>query len=230
MSEEKKKIGYGNPPKHTQFGSEGKPGGRPKGAKNRPKPLTDASLRKVFLEMANRPVAIRENGEEVEIPMKEAVARRLLHNAITTKKVSEGEAALNFLTTAEEKEKEEYDAKIERYLAYGRRWYQELAYQKKHGIDGPKPLIHPDDIFLNTQTGEIICLGLPSPEGESFHAFVLRNLAWCDEKEKDLLEFMSGENDKKKERTQVLLAGNHSLRELFKQHILKPPVWVRLCR
>lgn len=68
-------IGYGRPPKHTQFrpGQSGNPKGRPKGSKN---------LMKIVEELAKENVVIRQNGRRRTIDGKEAVLRSLFLKAL----------------------------------------------------------------------------------------------------------------------------------------------------
>jgi hypothetical protein len=68
-------VGYGKPPKATQFkkGRSGNPNGRPKGAKG-----VKANLRRDL----ETKITIREGNREIKIPKAEAVAKRLIANAL----------------------------------------------------------------------------------------------------------------------------------------------------
>ncbi|WP_162913995.1 DUF5681 domain-containing protein [Taklimakanibacter lacteus] len=71
-------TGYGNPPKATRFrkGQSGNPAGKPKGARNKPRPQSER-LRSLMLEEAYRPIKVSDNGEEATMPMAQAVFRSL---------------------------------------------------------------------------------------------------------------------------------------------------------
>ncbi|WP_165354788.1 DUF5681 domain-containing protein [Tropicimonas sp. IMCC6043] len=68
-------VGYGRPPKHTQFkkGQSGNPKGRPKGAKG-----FNASLQR---ELETK-ITVREGNREVKISKAEAAARRFVATAL----------------------------------------------------------------------------------------------------------------------------------------------------
>ena len=69
-------VGYGNPPKHSQFkkGTSGNKNGRPKGAKN---------LATLFHTALNQRVAISENGQRRTITKLEAAIMQLTNKAAT---------------------------------------------------------------------------------------------------------------------------------------------------
>ncbi len=71
-------VGYGRPPDSGRFrkGVSGNPAGRPKGAKNRPRPESDR-LRALIRREAYRPVKLRIDGAEVTLPLAQAAMRSL---------------------------------------------------------------------------------------------------------------------------------------------------------
>ncbi len=69
-------VGRGKPPKHSQFkpGQSGNPGGRPKGRKR---------IFMSMLEEINKEISIVENGEIQKVLCGDAIAKRLIANAIS---------------------------------------------------------------------------------------------------------------------------------------------------
>jgi len=76
-------TGYRNPPAGARFrkGQSGNPAGRPKGSRNRPPPTQGERLRSLMLEEAYRPIKVSEDGEEITMPMAQAVFRSLAEAA-----------------------------------------------------------------------------------------------------------------------------------------------------
>jgi hypothetical protein len=68
------KVGYGNPPKHTQFekGKSGNPEGRPKGSRN---------FATVLQDELKRRVPVTEDGKRKKITKREATAKQLANKA-----------------------------------------------------------------------------------------------------------------------------------------------------
>ena len=71
-------VGYGKPPKHTQFkpGQSGNPKGKPKGCKNR-RTLMDEELNKI--------VKIKEGSKVKSVTKKEAMLMKLMQDALNGK-------------------------------------------------------------------------------------------------------------------------------------------------
>jgi Family of unknown function (DUF5681) len=69
------KVGYGRPPKATQFkaGKSGNPKGRPKGPK---------SVGAVLYDILHRRIEVTENGRTRRIPVLEVMLRRLANEAV----------------------------------------------------------------------------------------------------------------------------------------------------
>jgi Family of unknown function (DUF5681) len=69
-------VGYGKPPRHTQFkkGQSGNPRGRPKGSKN---------LTTLLTEALNEPVIVAENGGRRKITMRQAIIKQLVKRSAT---------------------------------------------------------------------------------------------------------------------------------------------------
>jgi hypothetical protein len=85
VSERGGEVGYGKPPKHTQFkpGRSGNPNGRPKGTKN---------LKTDLIEELSERVAITENGRPLKVSK-----QRLMVKALTAKAVKGDTKAASIL-------------------------------------------------------------------------------------------------------------------------------------
>ncbi len=84
-------VGYGKPPVSTRFvkGQSGNPRGRPRKSKPQPPRLSDAPSDGYLEEEAYRPVALRENGQGIELPTTQAVVRALAMGAIKGNRLSQ---------------------------------------------------------------------------------------------------------------------------------------------
>ncbi len=104
-------VGYRKPPEGVRFrkGQSGNPSGKPKGARNKPPPAQGA-LKSFMLEEAYRPIKVSEDGEEITLPMAQAVFRSLAQAAAK----GEARAQAMFLKLVSATEDEE--AAIEQML------------------------------------------------------------------------------------------------------------------
>lgn len=73
-------AGYRRPPIESRFrkGQSGNPAGRPKGSRNRQRPAPVERLQKLVLEEAYRLIKVNEDGEEVAMPIAQAIVRSLV--------------------------------------------------------------------------------------------------------------------------------------------------------
>lgn len=77
-------VGYGKPPKPTQFkkGQSGNPRGRPKGSKSKLPRLNEERMKTIILEEAYRNITVRDGMRNVTVPIAQAVLRSLAVNAV----------------------------------------------------------------------------------------------------------------------------------------------------
>ena len=153
-------VGYGRPPKGSQFpaGRSGNPKGRPKGARNKRPGPHEERLKEIVIEEAYRTIKVSEGKRQITIPMAKAVVRALAVSAARGQLRSQ-QAFTKLLAETERDRKELTDRVFDIALDYKRKWEQELERQKRLGIKGPEPLPHPDDIRLDFLTGQITING-----------------------------------------------------------------------
>lgn len=158
-------VGYGKPPKHARFakGKSGNPRGRPKKPKPRPLKLSDAPSDGFLAAEAYRPIALRENGQGIELPAIQAVLRAAVANAIKGNRLSQ-KYVLEYVARMEELH---FQLKMDHYRrleALKRQGERALAEHERQGLPPPDLLPHPDDIALNSSTGEVRIDGPETPE------------------------------------------------------------------
>lgn len=161
-------VGYKKPPKATQFskGETGNPRGRPRKPKPEERTITfsDAPYDAAFREEIYRKLKLRENGEEVELLVPQAIMRARIMSALKGNRF----AQKAILEELERKEQEYFQRKIDRciYLNRAKReGERKLAEAKKNNTEPPKLLPHPDDIVVNLSTGNAYVTG-PETEEE----------------------------------------------------------------
>lgn len=148
-------VGYGKPPRSTRFrkGQSGNPRGRPKKRKPKPIRLSDAPA-DIFLEQeAYRTLKFRENGEELELPVSQAVIRAMFANALKGNRLSQRYA----IEYVERKEERRFQNRIERFIRLEKLKLQgeeQIAEHRQRGQPPPDLLPHPDDIVLKHRTAE----------------------------------------------------------------------------
>lgn len=97
------KVGYGRPPKHTQFkkGNSGNPKGRPKKSRN---------AKIIIREVLRTNVEVTLNGKKQSIPVLEAVLRRLAGAAIAKNDLKAAQQLVNLAFRVEDDEVTPVDA------------------------------------------------------------------------------------------------------------------------
>jgi hypothetical protein len=151
-------VGYRKPPAHSRFkrGQSGNPKGRPRGARNRPKPpgLHEERLKSILMEEAYRIITVNDGARQVSIPMAQAVIRSLAVNAAKGNQRAQ-RLFTELLGSIERENKRLHDEWIEVATNYKVEWDMELERRKRLGITAPDPIPHPDHIVIDYRTGEV---------------------------------------------------------------------------
>ncbi len=164
-------VGYGKPPTEHRFqkGRSGNPKGRPKGSRN--KPAIDLSFgsratEAMMKQGAYRTITLREGEDVVELPVIQAVFRALGVSAIKGNRL----AQKTFAELMQGVEQADYESKLEHFEAfhhYKHEWTQAIERAEKSGLEVPKPLPHPDDVFLDFATGSVRIAGPLTKEAKA---------------------------------------------------------------
>lgn len=167
-------VGYGKPPKHTQFtkGRSGNPKGRPKKKSKRPIRLSDAVSDRFLEEEAYRQVTLRENGEMIQLPVLQAIMRSLTTNAVKGSRLSQ-KYFIEYVAQAEELS---YRAKMDRYLRLRdlkRDGEESLERARRNNAPMPDLLPHPDDIVLDHFNGNAYINGPATEEDAKYYDHIV---------------------------------------------------------
>lgn len=161
-------VGYKRPPCEHRFqkGRSGNPGGRPRGAKNKPKFDNSFGMRaaeEYLRHEAYRPVRIREGDELIELPAIQAVFRAMGVSAMKGNRFAQKTLA-ELVTGLEQRDA---DARFELFgtaIDYKQSWSERIAHCKERGLPVPEPIPHPDDIIINPVDGGVKFIGPQSED------------------------------------------------------------------
>jgi hypothetical protein len=151
-------VGYAKPPAEHRFqkGRSGNPQGRPKRSKNKPKPFDPGHqpTDNLILEEAYRPVTIREGDKVIELPAIQAAMRSLAISAMKGSRLSQ-RALAELVREVEDRKADELRRMMENAFDYKQKWTAEIERCRRHGLEDPTPIPHPDDIIIDMRTGHV---------------------------------------------------------------------------
>ena len=153
-------VGFRKPPVAARFkpGQSGNPRGRPKGVRNKRPALNEERLKTIIIDEAYRTIKVSEGRRQITIPIAQAVIRALAVNAARGQLRSQQTFAA-LLSQVEGANKALSDEWLQTAIEYKIHWEQELERRASLGVSGPEPLPHPDDVIIDTRTGQVIVKG-----------------------------------------------------------------------
>jgi len=175
ISANRYEVGYGKPPVSTRFvkGQSGNPQGRPRKPKPRPPRLSDGLSERFLEEEAYRPVALRENGQAIELAAAQAVIRSLAAGAIKGNRLSQ-KYFIEHLARLEQRNLERDVQNYVRLESLKRAGEKLLAAHERRGLPPPDLLPHPEDIVLRPSAGVAYVNGPETPEEVPLYEHVAR--------------------------------------------------------
>src|ERR1700719_947001 len=155
---------YRNPPVEHRFrkGVSGNPRGRPRKTRalistkigGQPGIGFEDRIKSLAIEEAYRPITIREGDRVERVPVIQAILRKVAVAAAN----GNTRAQQNYLTLLIGAEADRRVATMEMLktaVEYKEYWGQVLAERARSGALGPEPVPHPDDIIIDSETGEV---------------------------------------------------------------------------
>src|SRR5580704_6279774 len=155
---------YRNPPIEHRFrkGVSGNPRGRPRKTRalvstkigGQPGIGFEDRIKSLAIEEAYRPITIREGDRIERVPVVQAILRKVAVAAAN----GNTRAQQNYLTLLIGAEADRRVATMELFASaveYKEHWGRVLTERARSGATGPEPIPHPDDVVIDSKTGEV---------------------------------------------------------------------------
>ena len=184
-------VGYGKPPKATQFkkNQSGNPGGSSIKARSKATNPYDTTLATLWKEEGDREFPMTVNGKTEMVTLIRGVIRRTYFDAMAGKPTALRLAHLNG-RRSETDRREMYREQVRDAAEVQAMAQRELDARLVAGEKNPVVTPHPDDIVFNPQTGEVDIVG---PTTREEHHLMLARIEHRDR----FLEFASEAPNKK---------------------------------
>ena len=163
-SPEKTPRRYRNPPSEHRFrkGVSGNPKGRPRkiGALvatkigGKPGIGFEDPIKSLAIEEAYRIITIREGDRVERIPVIKAILRKVAVAAANGNTRAQ-QTYLNLLIGAEADRRMATMELFTSAVEYKEHWGRVLTERARSGATGPEPIPHPDDVIIDSKTGEV---------------------------------------------------------------------------
>lgn len=162
------KVGYARPPKEHRF-KKGQPSPNPRGRPRRKDPARSGftvgwnnELHQLNIDEAMRPVQVREGDRVFSIPAAQAMMRAVYAKAAKGH-VGAMRVGFSAMDRSHAVLRSEVEERVQAAISYKWDAEQRLRHCKRHGLRYDWP-IHPEDIEINLETGDVVILGPKTPE------------------------------------------------------------------
>jgi hypothetical protein len=155
---------YRNPPIEHRFrkGVSGNPRGRPRKIRalvstkigGQPGIGFEDRIKSLAIEEAYRLITIREGDRTERIPVIQAILRKVAV-AAANGNIRAQQNYLNLLIGAEADRRVATMELLKIAIDYKEHWHHVLAERARKGTTGPEPVPHPDDVIIDSETGEV---------------------------------------------------------------------------
>jgi hypothetical protein len=156
----RKKGGYGNPPAEHRFkpGRSGNPRGRPRKKRPETPKMAEKSFHGQLEQELSRKLTLMENGEPIELPASQAIARAMIATALKGSRLAQAKL---YKIKTEQEEKAAEQAREHYVWCLTQKYKGEAAMKaaQEQGLPAPELYPHPEDIIVDPTSWRARVLG-----------------------------------------------------------------------